>query len=1280
MTFLGCPENQFSFSVCRDAPCSINVTRPCPRSEQLCMLDQTCRSPKEACLCNNMDTSKNIPSCKQYKDANIKNTKPKLENGFSMPTYTVKHATSITVTSKQTQVYTVRNINHNIILPGDVIGFQTLKDTGFSCLSGGTNKWNQITMKKGITGTGFVEMNDEVDMSSVEVATNQTCALKVNYARALTVSVPKTAFDGADFVPGAANITTHVWHPLVTFNRMWPIILQNPVKNFTLLSPTVVTGSMIGLEVNKEHTFTTQISYGTDVTFSWTLSQSSDAFDVTKCPVVNSNLFCASIKHTFTSAQRTTKFKLTAANNVSKANIVVFIQAEEPISGVDILRNNSGVAIVNISETFKAVTSQGSFIHYVWKINGTVLPGENDGTLRYNFTSAGTYEVSITVNNYISSKERIILVEVKDKIIIHGIVHPGCVETGQAEIFKVNITTVFTEPITYEWDFGDGSVRLKTNIPEVTHIYVGQGHYQLRVQVERKYSKETIDDVICVQDGISNVSIVSNSPIIYNRGKVSKIELSPLVGSGTNITYTWEINNKTYSGNWVTVDVSMAAMYQVTLEVANEVSRIRVSDVVAVQEVISGLSLDVNGTDLAHLKSDHTYVFVADVQRGTHVAFSTLFNDSVLCVQEECHHIFTDVGTGSIRVKAENLVSNETLTRYYHVQESVLLGKMVLNATIVSIGMIVHIHVPVHKGTNVTYVWSLCSKCPTVFTKDPYLEYKFMESGLHNVTITAANQVSSSTEDSSILVIGNVTGVEILADGLDSNNIAIKNQPIIFIAVVNPGLVTDYEWTIEDQQKKVIQTETGVSFNYTATESGKFTTTVTTKPVIYTKTLSFEVVEAIKDLVLIANVTRGIPGDVISLEANYSSGTNVTFTWELSRNRKTVTKLPNTDNSVIMKFDLRGHYRFSVTASNPVTVANAKATVYIVEPISGVELIIHVSNPPFVPAHIPVSIRLYVTGGSDLASTWYIKSKIIKAIGFSDEIEFTFNDIGKSQVSVNVSNMISDRFLTKDIIVQEEVYGLTVINSCNYCVEGSEVNFTVVLVKGSDINYEWDFHDGSPILITDTPSVTHLFSSIGEYQVEVLTRNNVSSQSLSVDVELLRPVAGLTVDGCCSKVYEPGETVKMNAEIGVETSCTFNWTVYDYVIIQVDGPTLIHTFTKHGTYRVEVMSKNKVSRVTKMITVQVQERIRDVEIMLDRPVDQLFVDANITFMAVLKTGSDVRYQWTVDDTKFPTTNKYLALSFHQEGNYKISVVVQNDINQDSAAITVEVRAIMYFCY
>jgi gliding motility-associated-like protein len=140
------------------------------------------------------------------------------------------------------------------------------------------------------------------------------------------------------------------------------------------------------------------------------------------------------------------------------------------------------------------------------------------------------------------------------------------------------------------------------------------------------------------------------------------------------------------------------------------------------------------------------------------------------------------------------------------------------------------------------------------------------------------------------------------------------------------------------------------------------------------------------------------------------------------------------------------------------------------------------------------------------------------------------------------------------------------------CVPMS-VDFTDTLAMGKQ--YIWDFNDGSPPLITNGPSVSHIFNTAGFYRVKLIAVDSSScniSDSAFINLRVRNDRADLSFDEiklppCASLAFRFTNT---STALKPFANNSFRWDMGDGTVFTAGKTSFTHTYAAPGTYQVKM--------------------------------------------------------------------------------------------------------------
>lgn len=137
-----------------------------------------------------------------------------------------------------------------------------------------------------------------------------------------------------------------------------------------------------------------------------------------------------------------------------------------------------------------------------------------------------------------------------------------------------------------------------------------------------------------------------------------------------------------------------------------------------------------------------------------------------------------------------------------------------------------------------------------------------------------------------------------------------------------------------------------------------------------------------------------------------------------------------------------------------------------------------------------------------------------------------------------------------------------------------------------DVNYAWDFGDGTGILQDAQQRVSHAFQSAGFYNITVYANNTLSVQSTWHMVEVSEKISGLAVSN--SGPTELNSATSFTGTVTTGASLTWTFDFGDGTLKEnLTDSSASHLYKAAGIYTVKVTVWNSVSQAHQSITTEV---------------------------------------------------------------------------------------------
>lgn len=248
--------------------------------------------------------------------------------------------------------------------------------------------------------------------------------------------------------------------------------------------------------------------------------------------------------------------------------IVWAIKVEDvnrPIVINSIFPSNGGSLSLNEGETqnfsVDAVDPDGNMLSYEWRLNGTLTSTTTNYQFVTDYTSAGSYTVSLVIGDTQDTTSvtwSVIVFDVDQEIVINEILPSNggnfTMIEGNTQVFSIDAIDPDGNSLTYSWKLNNNLVSTLDNYtfsPDFTMA----GFYVLELSVNdgQSDSEISINWYITVEDGDAPIIINSVTPDVGDLSTDITTPIEFLVDAvdpdGNTLIYDWKLDNITVSTN-----------------------------------------------------------------------------------------------------------------------------------------------------------------------------------------------------------------------------------------------------------------------------------------------------------------------------------------------------------------------------------------------------------------------------------------------------------------------------------------------------------------------------------------------------------------------------------------------------------------------------------------------------------------------------------------------------------------------------------------------------------
>lgn len=458
-------------------------------------------------------------------------------------------------------------------------------------------------------------------------------------------------------------------------------------------------------------------------------------------------------------------------------------------------------------------------------------------------------------------------------------------------------------PLTYHWDFGDGSSSSEQN-PK--HTYITSGPYTVTLTVTNSYGSDTITKKDVISPGLGPRADFTVAP---SSGTVPLPVLFTDASSGNPTSWLWEFGDATTSDQQNPVHVySAGSKYSVTLTVSNDYG----SSTVTKSGVVTAIK-SLNASFIADPATGRVPLTVrfTDTSIGTPTSWKWNFGDGSTSKDQNPVHIFSSNGVYMVSLTVTNAAENDTTTQNINAG-GVPVADFSADKTQAAINENIQF-TDLSTNSPTQWLWDFGDGV-TVSSQNPVHQY--LAKGIYTVTLTAANDngKNSITKKNYIDI-----GLAPIADFIsDSQTVGIPgNVQFIDRSTQYP---TSWLWDFGDGA-----TSTEESPSHLYKTAGSYTVSLTVKNNAGSNT------KVVQNYI---NAGLGPRVDFSASPLNGQTGTFIKFT-DLSTNAPTSwlwefgDGMTSTDQNPYHQYNRAGTFRVTLTTVNAYSWARVTKNDYI---------------------------------------------------------------------------------------------------------------------------------------------------------------------------------------------------------------------------------------------------------------------------------------------------------------------------------------------------------------
>ena len=618
--------------------------------------------------------------------------------------------------------------------------------------------------------------------------------------------------------------------------------------------------------------------------------------------------------------------------------------------------------------------------------------------------------------------------------------------------------------------------------------------------------------------------------------------------------------------------------------------------------------------------------------------------------ESRVERVYEKVGHKTIALSVENSVTRENVTKSICLQEMVTELQLNIPEVFPSAES-VNLTGSITKGTNVTFIWDFGDNSNDT-TKLPWVTKIFDNTGERNLGVLAGNKIGVAALWCQVVIQERIAGLKFKNDSLKT----IENGTTASIGwTLFNGSHVEFNVTItlpDGSMETRNLTDVKVPgarffglYKSNFTIVGWYSVVITATNRVNNETIAGNL-----------SVQYAIHG--VAVEHPLILKTNETFNFtvlphlgdEMARytlhtmDGKTTN---STDKVIPYTYTTAGRYKVALIASNDVSSMLVNCTEIIVQDV--IEGLKYTSVNHSVAVNAPAEIHWRLTQGSELLFSIDYGDGSQKIVNRSLSVGDIFVAIsthnytkpGEYHVVINASNLVDRKTINTTVYVETpaEGPGLAIWRTtyskaqeklCKkelYIEANDSVTMNVAISNGTNLNVAINFGDSSSDKSLYFPrefptsgwSTNHHYSIAGKYNITVTFFNrNPSNVSYTCLVIIQDSIQGLEIitehteyeNQSCSDftlrkdTYPVEYDVSFKAFITNGTNVTFTWNFDNDGDKSYPDKTFLHKFSTCGNHTIRLKAQNKVSEMTRNVTITLMKSILGVNLTDDGPTVQ----------------------------------------------------------------------------
>ncbi|XP_061576649.1 polycystin-1 [Cololabis saira] len=582
-----------------------------------------------------------------------------------------------------------------------------------------------------------------------------------------------------------------------------------------------------------------------------------------------------------------------------------------------------------------------------------------------------------------------------------------------------------------------------------------------------------------------------------------------------------------------------------------------------------------------------------------------------------------------------------------------------------------------HLGSGNKISWTFSMGDGKIYTTpEPYVSHRYTKEGNYTVNVTAMNAVSSGW---TILPV-HVFVFQVIK--MEPSGCVQERTNVSFQAWVSGNAsIHLYKWSFGDgSPNETLYGNPRVSHTYET--SGKYHLSLLLSSGVNkaTKANFFNwvcVQPALTSISFIPEKSRYAVGEDVKFHVTAIPDFNYSYHWDFGTEGDLVLK--HGSGIIATTYKKPGRYLVTVHVFNNISTGNSSAVIEVLMPIGAVFIQHNGTKSNNLTLGAPYAF-MTSSLASNVTYTWNFGNGNILT---GQNILYTYNISGTYNITLRAINIISQNDTVLPVTVLAPIRGLTVNASLINVPLNVSVYFEAHKEEGDGVRYSWIVCDHCTS-ISGNNNMFYTFRSVGTFNIIVTAENDVGAAQASIFLFVQRELEGLQIlaeemvvgelDGCC---YATNRVLHLQAGLKEGTNMSFTWNIIrelDPSLFNISGKTVELNFSKPGPCDIFLRAANLLGQLSVNRTIYFIEPVGGVYLQISN--NPVAVSASTNLTLLVREGSHLYYQWSVDGNKLQWNKPWLTHNFSNPGQKLITVGVSNEVSSEVVSENVYVQEVI----